>query len=135
MTGSQRAPSADSSASLVGEHQATRGTTPLSTPVPMRILFIENRYKTLFWEEIARQLEREDGVEVHWIVQNHGYRPQVGHIHTIPYPHDKSELPGDRAPDSVARMDRQRTYYGYSSWHYGHYWRHIGAIFDEINPD
>lgn len=101
----------------------------------MKVLFVENRYKTFFWEEIARHLEKEDHVDVHWIVQNHGYIPKIGRVHTIPYPARRKTYPVDSGFDAVLRMDRQRTYYGYSNWHYGYYSREIQSILDEVDPD
>ena len=50
----------------------------------MKILFVENRYKTIFWEEIATRLI-DDGHEIYWIVQNHFFKPKIGKSTILPY--------------------------------------------------
>ena len=51
----------------------------------MKLLFIENKYKTIFWEKIAEKLHKQ-GHEIYWIVQNHSFKPSVGKSYIIPYP-------------------------------------------------
>ena len=40
----------------------------------MKLLFIENRYKTYFFEHVARKL-RSEGHDIYWIIQNKGFSP------------------------------------------------------------
>ena len=40
-----------------------------------RILFVENRYRTYFLEEMANRLEK-DGHEFYFIVENHAFVPK-----------------------------------------------------------
>ena len=44
-----------------------------------KLLFVENRQKTIFWEELAIELLKQD-YEVYWIVQNHNLEPKVGKV-------------------------------------------------------
>ena len=51
----------------------------------MKVLFVENRYTTLFWEAIGYELEKE-GHTVYWIVQNHYFAPKnFKNVFVIPY--------------------------------------------------
>ena len=50
-----------------------------------RILFVENRYRTYFWEEMANRLEK-DGHEIYFIVENHAFVPKRKNVYVIPYP-------------------------------------------------
>ena len=50
-----------------------------------KIVFIENRYRTLFWGRMAGLLE-EEGYEVFFIVENHSFSPHRKNVYQIPYP-------------------------------------------------
>lgn len=67
----------------------------------MKILFVENRYKTDLWEIIAR-VYQDLGHEIHWIVQNAEFTPSIGKVHIIPYP-KKSDL---NKVKKTANLDR-----------------------------
>lgn len=45
----------------------------------MKILFVENRYKTGLWEVIAKEFEHK-GHEIFWIVQNPMFKPSFGNV-------------------------------------------------------
>ncbi len=51
----------------------------------MKIIFVENSYKTKFWDKVALELEK-DGHEILWIVQNHFFFPQSGKKIVLSYP-------------------------------------------------
>ena len=51
----------------------------------MKILFIENRYKTSWWELIAKELEIR-GHEVCFLIQNKRFKPNIENCYIIPYP-------------------------------------------------
>jgi len=42
----------------------------------MKILFIENRHKTFFYEPIAKKLQ-EEGIEISWLIQNKEFTPNL----------------------------------------------------------
>ena len=42
----------------------------------MKILFIENRHKTFFYEPIAKKLQ-EEGIEISWLIQNKEFIPNL----------------------------------------------------------
>jgi len=44
-----------------------------------KLLFIENRQKTIFWEKLAVEF-LDQGYEVYWMVQNHNLEPKVGKV-------------------------------------------------------
>ena len=51
----------------------------------MKILFVENRYKTGLWEVIAKEYQKL-GHEIYWIVQNPMFKPSFGNISILPFP-------------------------------------------------
>ena len=59
----------------------------------MKLLFIENRYKTYFYDEICKHLEKEH--EIYWIVQNPKFLPQPGDIYSFPFPSKKTKINKD----------------------------------------
>lgn len=103
----------------------------------MKILYIENRYQTHFWEEIARRLEG-DGHDIHWIVQSHAFRPKIGSVNVIPYPRT-ADLRNFEANKThlarVARKDRGINYFLGNSAHYRHYDECILEILRRTRPD
>jgi hypothetical protein len=110
----------------------------------MRILFVENREKTLFWEQVALSLQKK-GCEVAWLVQNPAFRPkqfaESSGTFILPYPHaDARELPGDleawvreRHPSLV--MDRGRNFFKTGAAHYDHYKAEIRRVLAAQCPD
>jgi len=59
----------------------------------MKLLFIENRYKTYFYDEICKHLEKDH--KIYWIVQNPKFSPQTGDIYSIPFPDKKPKINKD----------------------------------------
>ena len=51
----------------------------------MKILFVENRYKTALWEVIAKEYEKL-GHEIYWIVQNPMFKTSFGNVSILPFP-------------------------------------------------
>lgn len=102
----------------------------------MKILFIENRYKTKLWEVVGREFEKQ-GHEIHWIVQNHGFKPAFGSINVMPYP-KKFAGPKNYTPEiiKIIKADRGLNYFGVKSddFIFG-YDQKIGKLIDEIQPD
>jgi hypothetical protein len=109
----------------------------------MKILFIENRYKTYFWEAIAQELVKE-GHEIFWIVQSHSFKPLLGKIFVIPYYKKSDKVEKNYTPDlkKVIEGDRGINYFRVDSLgKEGHddfifyYHNKINKIIDEIQPD
>lgn len=102
----------------------------------MKILFVENRYKTGLWEVIGREFEKE-GHEIHWIVQNHFFKPSFGSINVLSYP-KKLTTPKNYTPElkKIIQADRGLNYFGIKSddfifW----YENEIEIALDKIKPD
>lgn len=108
----------------------------------MKILFIENREKTFFWEKIAHYLHAQ-GHNVHWLIQNHMYRPRqtdTKNISFIPYPTSKEMaieteelLIQNNYPLMTA--DRGRVYFQSGTGHYNYYRKKIENILNSYQPD
>ncbi|KFN47908.1 hypothetical protein N790_07095 [Arenimonas malthae CC-JY-1] len=101
----------------------------------MKIGFVENRYKTWFWDAMARHwLER--GHECCWLVQNPVFLPTTGRIRVMPFP---SRATGDQvgADDLgwIRHADRNINYFAGDSRHYPHYNRLVGEWLDQERPD
>lgn len=109
----------------------------------MRILFVENREKTLFWEKVALSLLAQ-GNQVGWIVQNHLFRPSEmpagTPIYVLPYPKASILFVEDveawvRAQHPEVITDRGRTFFAAGAAHYDHYKAEIGKVLGEFKPD
>ena len=103
----------------------------------MKLMFVENRLKTRFWEKIARALEA-DGHDICWLVQNHQFIPRGGTAHVISYPTKKQlqiPFPQDNGTQFVLSTDRNINYFGGNGTHYGHYSSEIERILDTERPD
>lgn len=104
----------------------------------MRVLFVENRYSTLLWREAAEGVASE-GHEIHWMVQNHMFRPRGvrDNVHLLPYPgktvSSDSELEDELK--AIARTDRALRLFGVRHEHYGHYYLEIQKILNAVKPD
>ena len=102
----------------------------------MKILFVENRYKTGLWEVIGRALIKQ-GHEIHWIVQNHFFKPSFGNIIKLPYP-KKINFRKVYTPEikKIIQGNRGLNYFEIKSddfifW----YEKEIDKAIDSINPD
>ncbi len=103
----------------------------------MRILFLENKQQTLFWEEVAARLQ-QNGDEIFWIVQNAGFTPDVGFQHVIPYPNGNGHMRSIQSDAEIQRIvstDRGINYFGGDASHYDYYEREISRILDVVKPD
>lgn len=102
----------------------------------MKLAFVENRYKTLFWEALADELALL-GCSVIWIVQNPVFTPQRENVYVIPFPR-RRDLSVDKAVsglDHIRRADRNINYFSGNDHHYAHYHRLINAWLDREQPD
>ena len=102
----------------------------------MKFLFVENRYKTYFWEALAQHLVSA-GHEVAWLVQNHAFMPAMGRVHVLPYPHRADFRPPDESPDIafIRSSDRSINFLGGNDRHYAYYQGLIDACLDAEQPD
>lgn len=101
----------------------------------MRILFVENRYKTKFWELVASELEKK-GHEIFWIVQNHLFKPSFGKINILPYPKKIENKKYDDDIKRIIQSDRGINYFGIKTDdHLFWYKKEIDKIIDLVNPN
>ena len=102
-----------------------------------KIVFIENRYRTLFWVRMAELLE-EEGYEVFFIVENHSFSPHRKNVYQIPYPAVNDLKSAEDRPEfvKIRHSDRALNYFRLgSSSHYGYYYDQIESILKVIEPD
>lgn len=103
-----------------------------------RILFVENRYRTALWEIIAQHFLREHDVEIHWIVQNHGFEPSIGAVHLLPYPSGRlrKEKRYDKDIEKVIASNRAINYFGVDDDSFiFEYKDSIDIILSAVKPD
>lgn len=103
----------------------------------MTLLFIENRYKTFYFEAIAKQLVKH-GFKVHFLVQNKSFEPNNEFIkHVIPYPKsNQNNYVKDIAIETVIESDRQQNHFGKKDKSYFYYYNSkIKAILNSVKPD
>ncbi len=102
----------------------------------MKILFIENRLRTYFWEIIANKLKKEDGHEVAFIVQNHDFEPRNFVNYVIPYPQEFKENEISDEDKVLIKSDRALNYFKLNTAnHYPYYRKNISLILDDFLPD
>lgn len=102
----------------------------------MKLAFVENRYKTLFWEALADELAML-GCSVIWIVQNPVFTPRRDNVYIMPFPR-RAELSVDNAVsglDHLRRADRNINYFSGNDRHYAYYQHLINAWLDRERPD
>lgn len=102
----------------------------------MKILFVENRYKTGLWEVIAKEFEHK-GHEIFWIVQNPMFKPSFGNVTVLPFP-KKMKLEKIYTPEIQKIIDGNRgmNYFGIKSddfifW----YEKEVEKAIQSIKPD
>ncbi|MDN5215671.1 hypothetical protein QQ020_26575 [Fulvivirgaceae bacterium BMA12] len=105
----------------------------------MKILFLENRYKTYFFDAIATHLEK-NGHEIHWIIQNDFFQPKnKSNLHIIEYPKKYSvdkQKPIDASMQKIIDADRQLNFFEHGNIdHFFYYDEEINRILKKINPD
>lgn len=100
----------------------------------MKILFVENRYATWLYQAVATRLASA-GYEIHWLVQNPVFKPDMGRSHVLPFPRGTHDLADDPAYHWVRRTDRSFLHFGMPGLHYRHYDQHIRRILATVAPD
>lgn len=103
----------------------------------MKILFVENMYRTYFWEAISKRLE-QDGFQTAWIVQNHFFAPNANEVVKIPYP-KRNELKNYDVEDKdfsfIRSTDRIINYFDGTDEHYPYYYQKFIEVLDSIKPN
>ena len=101
----------------------------------MKVVFVENRYKTVLFEKIAYQLEN-DGIESVFLVQNKTFAPKYHTSCIIPYPDRKHLMPlSDKiVAFNLKEKDRGYKYFGSGSEHYNYYYENILLFLKRIRP-
>lgn len=100
----------------------------------MKLLFIENRYKTYFYDEICKHLEKEH--EIYWIVQNPKFLPQTGDIYPIPFLSKKTKINKDIDLSYILESDRQQHFFNKKATSYFYYYHDkINTIIQRLRPD
>lgn len=89
----------------------------------MRILFIENRHKTFFFEQIAKNLI-DDGHDIHWLIQNKQFSPlEKFQTYTISYPKGKYDnYKKDENVEGAIKSDRQLNHFKKKDSSYFYYY-------------
>lgn len=103
----------------------------------MRILFIENRAKTFFWEAIAKKLQKS-GHLIHWIIQNNSYLPETGELNIINYPQNEKIVNEEYSEviQRIIKADRQVNFFGSKSTDYFYYYNEkIEQILQKVKPN
>lgn len=102
----------------------------------VKLLFIENRYATRLYQAVSPGLTAA-GHEVHWIVQNPVFAPDLPNIHTLPFPTTRDLCDSGNHPlyARISKSDRAIIYFGRDNSHYAHYHKHIQRILDLVGPD
>ncbi len=103
----------------------------------MKLLFVENRHKTYFFEPIANQLSK-NGHEIHWIVQNKQFLPSGDfNNYIINYPSDKiNTFKRDEDVEEVIKSDRQLNHFNKQDTSYFYYYNQkIGEYLKKLQPD
>ena len=101
----------------------------------MKILFIENRFRTRFWREMASML-RQNGHEVKLIIQNKSYYSDKTNDILIPYPIDHNGETQDSRNLPLIESDRNINYFNHKGTaHYDYYRKKIESIIDNIHPN
>src|SRR5262249_24284276 len=99
----------------------------------VKLLFLENRYATWLWREVAVRLQR-DGHEIQWLVQNPVFTPNVGKCHKLPFPRGRRN--GASKPHDIPLLasDRAVRFFGISNEHYAPSRSAIASVLDAIHP-
>ena len=100
----------------------------------MKILFIENMYKTYTWEEISKHLMK-DGHQIYFLVQNKIFSPKECNYYSIPYPSKKNLKKSTKDLQIVTNADRNINYFGGNNKHYNYYYKEIKKFIEKYKPD
>ena len=105
----------------------------------MKLLFIENRYKTFTYEAIANQLKKE-GHTISFLIQNREFKPKSDHNYfEVPFP-GKNDLvqnyESNKEIEEVITSDRMQNFFMKKGTSYFYYYDNkIGKILDQYKPD
>ncbi|WP_417195745.1 hypothetical protein [Bizionia sp.] len=103
----------------------------------MKLLFIENRYKTFLMAAVANQLSK-NGHDIHWLVQNKEFLP-TGNFktHIIDYPRSNKKIwEKDEAVENVIKSDRQFNHFNKKNTAYFYYYNDkIEQYLKALKPD
>ncbi|MBQ4801414.1 hypothetical protein J8L88_01025 [Aquimarina sp. MMG015] len=104
----------------------------------MIILFIENRYKTYFFAEVANELSNR-GHEIHWLVQNKIFKKEnkTFHNHVIPYSNKRKNETWEKNQEieNIISGDRQINFFKLKDKsHFYYYHSYINRKILEIQP-
>ena len=100
----------------------------------MKILFLENRFRTFFWREMASLL-RQDGHEVKFIIQNKSYHSDKLNDIVIAYPKRLTGQTQDIRNLPLIESDRNINYFKHiGTAHYDYYRKSIEAIINDFQP-
>lgn len=103
----------------------------------MKILFIENRYKTVWWQLIAKELENY-GHEVCFLVQNKRFKSNIGRNYIMPYPKNDGEFKNKIRFDlsKIIKSNRGLNFFGIKNDYFIYYYHEIIDDFIEnYDPD
>jgi hypothetical protein len=103
----------------------------------MKLLFIENRHKTYFFEAIASQLANK-GYDIYWLIQNKQFSPSNRFKnYVIDYPSNKlNGFEKDKGVESVIESDRQVNHFNKKHTSYFYYYNNkIEKYLKELKPD
>jgi hypothetical protein len=101
-----------------------------------RIVFLENREKTKFWEAVSRQLVSR-GCIVSWIIQNPVFAPKTaGNLYFLGFP-EKTQLNARSSicNNPILAGERGKRYFDTGENHYHFYWKKIEVLLEQLNPD
>lgn len=101
----------------------------------MKIIFIENRYKTYLYQEIAKQLIEKD-YHIHFVVQNHSFKSNTGKNHVINYPSNNlPKIASDKEFNEIIKSDRQLNFFKKKDKRYlQYYYNEIKNILIKLQP-
>jgi hypothetical protein len=102
----------------------------------MKIVMLENRYKTFFWDALAEYFIKQ-GHYVAWVVQNPSFMPKNGTANLIPFPsrRDMKSLSSNHGLEKVIKSDRYINYFGGGTTHYEYYNAEIERILSIEKPE
>jgi hypothetical protein len=100
----------------------------------MKLLFVENRYATWLWREVAVRLQ-QDGHDIHWLVQNPIFKPDIGTCHVLSFPRTKRDASRTNDDIPLLATDRAVRFFGLNGDHHTSYQTAIARVIDAQHPD
>lgn len=103
----------------------------------MKIIFVENRYKTHLYESIADKLIQE-GYEIYFLIQNHSFIPSSKfQNHIIKYPKSgKQKFERIKYVEDIIKSDRQINHFKTKNTGYFYYYdKAISDFLRSVSPD